>query len=94
MNKVKNSFSKFGYGNENSLLKSLGSGILTVREIFEKINPKQNLNKTEVNELKSEKFFNFNKLQSKGIILDGIDNILIHFGKCCNPIPGDEVIGL
>lgn len=89
----KNSFSKFGYSDSSYLLKSLGSGILTVRDIFEKIKPKQNLDETELASFKNKKFFNFNRLQSKGITLDGIENILIHFGKCCNPIPGDDVIG-
>jgi len=93
IDQFKNSFSKFGYANVNLLLKSLGSGILTVREIFEKINSKQKLEEKEIVNIKNKKIFNFNRLQSKGIILDGIDNILIHFGKCCNPIPGDEVIG-
>ena len=42
---------------------------------------------------KNDKFFNFKRSSSNGITLDGIDNVLIHFGKCCNPIPGDNVIG-
>ena len=37
--------------------------------------------------------FNFARSQTKGIILDGIDNLMVNFGKCCNPIPGDELIG-
>ncbi len=28
-----------------------------------------------------------------GVSLTGIDDIMIRFGKCCNPIPGDEIIG-
>ncbi|MCR5782702.1 MAG: bifunctional (p)ppGpp synthetase/guanosine-3',5'-bis(diphosphate) 3'-pyrophosphohydrolase [Clostridia bacterium] len=30
---------------------------------------------------------------AEGIIVEGIDNCLIKFAKCCSPIPGDEVIG-
>ena len=35
----------------------------------------------------------FARSKTKGIILDGIDNLLVNFGKCCNPIPGDDLIG-
>jgi GTP pyrophosphokinase len=30
---------------------------------------------------------------SAGISLTGIEDILVRFGKCCDPIPGDEVLG-
>ena len=28
-----------------------------------------------------------------GIIIEGIDNCLIKFSRCCDPLPGDEIIG-
>ncbi|HPJ96353.1 MAG TPA: DUF5913 domain-containing protein, partial [Syntrophales bacterium] len=30
---------------------------------------------------------------SAGISLTGIEDIMVRFGKCCDPIPGDDVIG-
>lgn len=33
------------------------------------------------------------KNNSQGIVVKRLDNILIRFAKCCNPLPGDEIIG-
>jgi GTP pyrophosphokinase len=30
---------------------------------------------------------------SHGILVSGIDNVLVNFGRCCNPLPGEEIQG-
>ena len=72
---------------------ALGTGLLTVRDMFKKIRPKDEINEKDELDNKSKSIFNFSNNNPKGITLGGIDNLLTNFGKCCNPIPGDELIG-
>ena len=93
MDEFKKSYNKFGFADSKSLLMALGTGVLTVRDMFKKIRPKEEVFDKDVLENKPSRIFNFSSNNPKGITLDGIDNLLINFGKCCNPIPGDELIG-
>ena len=90
---VKESYAKFGYNNSDSFLEAIGSGDLFIRDILKKIQPEKGveLDKEPVEEEK--RFLDFARSHSKGIKLQGIKNLMVTFGKCCNPIPGDEMVG-
>ena len=47
----------------------------------------------KLEELSKEKTERKIKPSSNGIIVKGIDNCLVKLSKCCNPLPGDEIIG-
>ena len=29
----------------------------------------------------------------EGVIIEGVDNLLVHLAKCCSPVPGDPIVG-
>ncbi len=89
MDDVKNAYSKFGFGGSEQLVEAVGKGKISVRDIMEKIFPQEEPVKDE----ESSGFFRFARKESRSIKLEGISNIMANFGKCCNPIPGDDMIG-
>ena len=89
LNIAKNSFSKFGLGSKDNLLEAIGKGNISVRAILDKINPDDEV----IPEDKIGNIFNFQKKESRSVKLEGITNIMANFGKCCNPIPGDDMVG-
>ncbi|MCQ2610035.1 MAG: TGS domain-containing protein, partial [Lachnospiraceae bacterium] len=36
---------------------------------------------------------NTDKTSSTGVIISGAEGLDVHFSKCCNPLPGDEIVG-
>ena len=89
IDEVKNAYSKFGFGGVEDLIESLGKGDISVRDILDKLSPENEV----LEEDDTSKFFKFRKKESRNIKIEGISNIMANFGKCCNPIPGDDMVG-
>ena len=87
----KKKYSKAGFKSLNNMLSDIGKGAVIVKDLIPKIfsDLNNNLNK----EIEEVEFINRARSDVEGINLDGVKNLVVDYGKCCNPIPGDEVIG-
>ena len=88
-NKLRNTFSKFGLNTVDQLFESIGKGEISVRDLLDK----NTIDEEALQREEKEGLFNFRKNESKSIKLQGIKNVMANFGKCCNPIPGDSMVG-
>ncbi len=59
---------------------------------YRKENQEENIEE-KLEELSKRRSTKKTKISSNGIIVKGIDNCLVKLSKCCNPLPGDEIIG-
>ena len=91
LNDIKKKYSDIGYKNLNELLSDIGRGGLTVKDVISKIFPDIKTSQEKVSY--DKEFIDSARSDFEGINLDGVDNLVVDYGKCCNPIPGDNVIG-
>jgi len=70
---------------------AIGRGDITTTSILRKIDPE----KVELTKDDSllKRFINRAIGTDKAVKVQGLDNLLINFGKCCQPLPGDRIIG-
>jgi GTP diphosphokinase / guanosine-3',5'-bis(diphosphate) 3'-diphosphatase len=84
----------FGFKAIDDLIANVGYGKITPLQVVRRIVPKQQAEENE------ESIFNKligrvgrKKKLKTGVLVKGVDDILIKFGKCCQPVPGDPIVG-
>ncbi len=92
---------KYGFRDWDSVLAAIGHGGLKEGQVFNKLveaydkENKKNLTDEEVLEAAAaENQDKKHHIKSKsGIVVRGNHDVAVRFSKCCNPIPGDEIVG-
>jgi GTP pyrophosphokinase len=82
----------FGFKTIDDLIASVGYGKITPLQIIRKIVPKPE--KAEDESILNKIIGRVRKKKPKtGVMVKGVDDILIKFGRCCQPVPGDPITG-
>ena len=85
-NTIDDMYSSVGFG-----AISAGKVIARMLEEYRKEHETENLEE-KLEELSKERVVH-SKPSSVGVVVEGIDNCLVRLSKCCNPVPGDEIVG-
>ncbi len=91
---------ELGYRLEDDLMVAVGYGKISPSQIIQKIVPVEKLadkveskeNRTPVGRL-TEIIKKVTGKSKSGVRINGIDDVLVRFGRCCNPVPGDRIVG-
>lgn len=86
---------EYGFNSEDDLLAAVGYGKVSAGQIIGKLIPEERLQARQ--EHKESKIASvINKLKGKSsnaVEVGGMEDIMIRYAKCCNPLPGDEIVG-
>ena len=92
---IKRAAVEFGFVGEDDLMAAVGYGKLSCNQILGKLFPT-----VKIEEIQEHKETRIGKVLAKlkgksssAIQISGVDDVLVRFGKCCNPLPGDDIVG-
>ncbi|MCF8001220.1 MAG: bifunctional (p)ppGpp synthetase/guanosine-3',5'-bis(diphosphate) 3'-pyrophosphohydrolase [Halanaerobiales bacterium] len=80
---------ELGENNRENLLESIGYNNTSVKQIINKLD----IEKEEEVSLQDLKTKPSSKSSDKGVKVKGVDNLKVRTAKCCNPVPGDNIVG-
>ena len=95
---------KYGFNDWESALAAIGHGgvkegqvVNRLLEEYDRENKKEETDESVLERISEETVKNKvaeNVIKSKtGIVVKGIDDMAVRFSRCCNPVPGDEILG-
>jgi len=89
----------FNASTQDDLLSHIGYGKVTPQKLFDRMYPEEKIEKGEV----KKRILTFDSIISKisrrqkeakeAVEIEGIDDLMVRYARCCNPIVGDKIIG-
>jgi guanosine-3',5'-bis(diphosphate) 3'-pyrophosphohydrolase len=84
---------QLGFLNIEELMAAIGYGKVSVQMVIGRLAPTQELHPAD-EESKFKQIMQKLVLSTRqGVKIKGLDDLMINFAKCCNPVIGDEIVG-
>lgn len=90
---------KFNFSNEEDMYAAVGYNGITALQVANRLTEKERKQRDQeeqektVQEVTVEPKTYHGKKREAGVRVKGIDNLLVRLSKCCNPVPGDSIVG-
>ncbi len=83
---------RLGHNDIESLWAAVGVGDVTAKTVADRF-ASMNGNETTTTKAIKQSKLRLGKLSSSGVRIKGTSNLMTTYGKCCNPLPGDPILG-
>ncbi|MEG7280913.1 GTP diphosphokinase [Bacillus sp. 0909A] len=91
---------KFNFSNEEDMYAAVGYNGITALQVANRLTEKERKQRDQeeqekiVQDVTAEtKPYPQGRKREAGVRVKGIDNLLVRLSKCCNPVPGDHIVG-
>jgi GTP diphosphokinase / guanosine-3',5'-bis(diphosphate) 3'-diphosphatase len=90
--------SALGYRTADDLLAGIGYGKVSTGDVLRHLVPAEKLAEAQKQEPQptnriTEIFRKMARRPTGGVRISGIEDVLVRYGRCCNPVPGDAILG-
>ena len=89
---LKGVYKKFTLQSVEDMYAAVGYGGIATGQILSKL-IEEYKRENKVAPERQVKHHQVHKSESGGVIVKGYDDMLVRFAKCCNPVPGDSIVG-
>jgi len=91
---------KYSFHNIDDLYAAIALGAITaakivsrLKEEYRKTLPPEEQTNMLLDQIEKESKKKSKTVPDSGIVVKGIDNCLVRLSRCCNPVPGDDIVG-
>lgn len=93
LDSIKGTLAELGFKALDDLVAAVGYGKVTSGQVLSRLIPEQFKVEPPKPSRITQVIDKLRKKPADAISVQGLDGILVRFSKCCNPLPGDEVVG-
>jgi len=90
---IEKAVQELGYKTADDLIAGIGYGKVTPLQVVRYFAPKSELQDRKASIVDKLKQRIRGKKPKSGILVKGLEDLLIRYGNCCHPLPGDPVVG-
>ncbi|MCK4778069.1 MAG: bifunctional (p)ppGpp synthetase/guanosine-3',5'-bis(diphosphate) 3'-pyrophosphohydrolase [Actinomycetia bacterium] len=90
---IKKIAGRFNFGAAEILFAAIGSGNLSSKQVVTKVIQEMSKGESGIEEVKIKRPVKVRTVAPAGVRVKRVDDVLVRLSRCCNPVPGDKIIG-